>query len=76
MFPMLKMVLFGRRLDQYLVSLACRKQVACPINLTLDGVRGLGKLLVRRARTFIVHFFSSTAHVWIPGAKTTGPIVK
>jgi hypothetical protein len=24
----------------------------------------------------IVHFFSSVAHVWVPGAKTTGPIVK
>jgi hypothetical protein len=24
----------------------------------------------------IVHFFSSIAHVWVPGAKTTGPIVK
>jgi hypothetical protein len=22
----------------------------------------------------IVHFFSSAAHVWVPGAKTTGPI--
>jgi hypothetical protein len=26
--------------------------------------------------TNIVHFFSSVAHVWVPGAKTTGPIVK
>jgi hypothetical protein len=25
---------------------------------------------------FIVHFFSSVAHVWVPGAKTTQPIVK
>jgi hypothetical protein len=24
----------------------------------------------------IVHFFSSVAHVWVLGAKTTGPIVK
>jgi hypothetical protein len=24
----------------------------------------------------IVHFFSSVAYVWVPGAKTTGPIVK
>jgi hypothetical protein len=24
----------------------------------------------------LVHFFSSVAHVWVPGAKTTGPIVK
>jgi hypothetical protein len=24
----------------------------------------------------IVHFFSSVAHVWVPGAKTTGPIVE
>jgi hypothetical protein len=24
----------------------------------------------------IVHSFSSVTHVWIPGAKTTGPIVK
>jgi hypothetical protein len=24
----------------------------------------------------IVHFFSSVAHVWVPGAKTTGPITK
>jgi hypothetical protein len=24
----------------------------------------------------IVHFFSSVAHVWVPGAKITGPIVK
>jgi hypothetical protein len=24
----------------------------------------------------IVHFFSSVAHVWVPVAKTTGPIVK
>jgi hypothetical protein len=23
-----------------------------------------------------VHFFSSVAHIWVPGAKTTGPIVK
>jgi hypothetical protein len=23
-----------------------------------------------------VNFFSSVAHVWLPGAKTTGPIVK
>jgi hypothetical protein len=23
----------------------------------------------------IGHFFSSVAHVWVPGAKTTGPIV-
>jgi hypothetical protein len=23
--------------------------------------------------TMIVHFFSSVAHVWVPGAKTTGP---
>jgi hypothetical protein len=22
------------------------------------------------------YFFSSVAHVWVPGAKTTGPIVK
>jgi hypothetical protein len=26
--------------------------------------------------TTIVHFFSSVAHVCVPGAKTTGPIVK
>jgi hypothetical protein len=26
--------------------------------------------------TFIVHFFSSVAHVWVAGAKTTGPIVE
>jgi hypothetical protein len=24
----------------------------------------------------ILHFFSSVAHVWVPGAKTTGPIAK
>jgi hypothetical protein len=24
----------------------------------------------------IVHFLSSVAHVWVPGANTTGPIVK
>jgi hypothetical protein len=24
----------------------------------------------------IVHLFRSVAHVWVPGAKTTGPIVK
>jgi hypothetical protein len=24
----------------------------------------------------IVIFFGSVAHVWVPGAKTTGPIVK
>jgi hypothetical protein len=26
--------------------------------------------------TTILHFFSSVAHVWVPGAKTTGPIAK
>jgi hypothetical protein len=26
--------------------------------------------------TIIVNFFSSVAHVWVPGAKSTGPIVK
>jgi hypothetical protein len=26
--------------------------------------------------TTIVNFFSYVAHVWVPGAKTTGPIVK
>jgi hypothetical protein len=25
---------------------------------------------------YIVHLFSSVAHVWVPGARTTGPIVK
>jgi hypothetical protein len=25
---------------------------------------------------YIVHFFSSVAHVWVPGAKTTGLIAK
>jgi hypothetical protein len=25
---------------------------------------------------YTVHFFSSVAHVWVPGAKTTGPIAK
>jgi hypothetical protein len=24
----------------------------------------------------MVHLFSSVAHVWVPGAKSTGPIVK
>jgi hypothetical protein len=24
----------------------------------------------------MLHFFSSVAHVWVPGAKTTGPIAK
>jgi hypothetical protein len=24
----------------------------------------------------LVDFFSSVAHVWVPGAKTTGPIVE
>jgi hypothetical protein len=26
--------------------------------------------------TIIVHFFSYVAYIWVPGAKTTGPIVK
>jgi hypothetical protein len=25
---------------------------------------------------FIIHFFSSVAHICVPGAKTTGPIAK
>jgi hypothetical protein len=29
-----------------------------------------------RAFHTIVHFFSSVAYVWVPGAKTTGPIAK
>jgi hypothetical protein len=28
------------------------------------------------AYTGVLHFFSSVAHVWVPGAKTTGPIAK
>jgi hypothetical protein len=27
-------------------------------------------------KPIIVNFFSSVAHVWVPGAKTTGSIVK
>jgi hypothetical protein len=26
--------------------------------------------------SYLHYFFSSVAHVWVPGAKTTGPIVK
>jgi hypothetical protein len=31
---------------------------------------------MRYAFPIIVHLFSSVAHVWVPGAKTTGPFLK
>jgi hypothetical protein len=32
--------------------------------------------LVLTHHAAILYFFSSVAHIWVPGAKTTGPIVK
>jgi hypothetical protein len=32
--------------------------------------------LETEAQALIVYLFSSVAHVWVPGAKTTGPIAK
>jgi hypothetical protein len=33
-------------------------------------------MCVHEERINYSHFVSSVAHVWVPGAKTTGPIVK
>jgi hypothetical protein len=35
-----------------------------------------GQFLSMMRNTPRVHFVSSVTHVWVPGAKTTGPIVK
>jgi hypothetical protein len=40
------------------------------------SLKFLGEKKSFYSKTHIVHFFSSVAHVYIPGAKTSGPIVK
>jgi hypothetical protein len=41
-----------------------------------SGQMELISQLAGNSSTCIVHFYSSVTHVWVPGAKTTGPIVK
>jgi hypothetical protein len=35
-----------------------------------------GHFKIWKPHATIIHVFSSVAHVWVPGAKTTGPIAK